>query len=275
MEQMMQHFKLQPQKEVGQRRRSMPHPSRRTRPFCGDIVREKALPSIFKRGPPNAIVIPSSQTESMSESSICEIRKRHPSENSTIHEQYLNNSKRIHVNSTQTPWYQDQFELPLKQQICNPQQHMQQDKQQQQQEKQARCISVIKVSPRVEQKGLSDYLRTNTVSVLAGDHTIVDGGGGGIGMLAKPPRKHDACTQTEDSSLVTSPSDESFTFGRSIACQTESSSSSEEEPRLIPLVTPPLYGIDPTSGNAVSLVFHFRVPSQGLQPAKIGYESKP
>ena len=52
--------------QVGQRRRSMPHPSRRTRPFCGDIVREKALPSIFKRGPPNAIVIPSSQTESVS-----------------------------------------------------------------------------------------------------------------------------------------------------------------------------------------------------------------
>ena len=94
------------------------------------------------------------------------------------------------------------------------------------------------------------------------------------GFDTRVKRTHNASTQT-DSCPVSSDirsADKELTLRKSIGCQTDAHSS-QEEPQMIPLVTPPLYGIDPSNGNAVSLVFHFRVPSQTTQSSKLDYRS--
>lgn len=52
---------------------------------------------------------------------------------------------------------------------------------------------------------------------------------------------------------------------RTVECQTDQPP--EEKPQVTPLVTPPLFGIDPKTGNAISVVFHFRLPKQNVNTA--------
>ena len=59
---------------------------------------------------------------------------------------------------------------------------------------------------------------------------------------------------------------------RSIECQTDQLP--EENPLLTPLVTPPLYGIDPKTGNAISVVFHFRLPKQTVDSSVVQAATK-
>ena len=86
----------------------------------------------------------------------------------------------------------------------------------------------------------------------------------------------DASTQTEDPPTYPPPSTPPVEPLRldqtglrqsvcTVECQTDQPP--EEKPQLTPLVTPPLYGIDPKTGNAISVVFHFRLPKQNVNPA--------
>lgn len=82
-----------------------------------------------------------------------------------------------------------------------------------------------------------------------------------------------ASTQTEDLPIYTPPPTSPpvklvhdhtglHSLMRTVECQTDQPP--EEKPQVTPLVTPPLFGIDPKTGNAISVVFHFRLPKQNV-----------
>ena len=71
-------------------------------------------------------------------------------------------------------------------------------------------------------------------------------------------------SQTEpDSENVKASVTKESTSQTSVGNQTSLSEKVQQDalnPRTLPLVTPPLFGIDPKTGNAVSLVFHVQIP---------------